>query len=213
MDRKEALRILNLIGVKSEGQAELRYLQLSARIEILIQSAETAELKQVYLETARSLEEAYQVLTRNKESKLIATASVVRENWSEPDSELGDAKELLFKMKAALQEVQQIRTHLQQYAALLEVKLAHTERVLSEVQSEREALDNSKSLMRELQAAAERTTKEIAMNLEETRQLATEMRRQKRELAELVALSTAKGRFLDVITGRARQTPPPNSRR
>ncbi len=203
MDRKEALRILNLIGVTSQSQTELRYFELRANIEILIENANTPELKRMYRESAQSVEEAYELLRRRKESKYLTTGSAT-EDAQEVELVSGEAGQALSQMRAALSEVNQIRTYLQQYSALLEVQLAKAEQVLKKAEIQNRALEDLPVVIQELRTTAERNVNEIALRLEDARQLSFEMEKWKIELARIQTVSTGKSRFLSALTGRSR---------
>ena len=209
MDRKEALRILNLIGVTSQSQTELRYFELRANIEILIENANTPELKQMYRESAQSVEEAYELLRRRKESKYLTTGSATEEDVQEAELVSGEAGQALSQMRAALSEVNQIRTYLQQYSALLEVQLAKAEQVIKKAEIQNKALEDLPIVIQELRTTAERHVNEISVHLDDARQLSFEMEKWKIELAKIQTVPTGKSRFLSAITGRTRLHQPP----
>ena len=209
MDRKEALRVLNLIGVTSQSETELRYFELMANIEILIGAAGTAELKQMYRESSQSVQEAYELLRHSKQSKLLDMESVVEGNGPEAEMVFGETGEALSQLRSSLSEVNQIRTYLQKYSALLEVQLAKAEEVIKKVETQNKTLEDTTCVIQELRTSAECNVNEIALHLENAKQLAFEMQKRKSESAKMTTASTGKGKFLNAIIGRPHLTQPP----
>ena len=207
MDKKEALRILNLIGVTSQSQTELRYFELRANIEILIESAATDELRKMYCETSQSIEEAYELLRRSKGAKLLVAGSGGDD--SEARIVSGEMGEALSQLKSSLSEVNQIRTYLQHYSALLEVQLAKAEQVIKRAETQNQVLENLPDVIQELRLTAERNVNEIAWQLEDAKQLSIEIQKWKSELAKMATVSAGKSKFLSAITGRTRLHQPP----
>ncbi|MBI5474204.1 MAG: hypothetical protein HY961_17855 [Ignavibacteriae bacterium] len=197
MNKREALRILNLIGVTSRNETEFRYLQLRARVEILLGEADSPELQQMYRDTAHSLEEAYHLLTRNKDAKLLTEGSATTANWTETEVDAEDTTKLVGLMRASLLELSQIRTSLQQYSALLEIKLERAETVIKRVETLHGMLDDMSTAVDGLRTSAEHNAAEIATYLEQAKQLACEIQIRRTELAEHAP--TAKTGFLTAL--------------
>jgi hypothetical protein len=187
MDRKEALRILNLIGATSQQQTSMRYYELRASIEILIEKSETAQLRHTYRECAQSLEEAYELLMQGREAKLLTSGSEASATTSETETVTGEAGEALSQIRSALSEVNQIRSYLQKYSALLEIQLAKADEVIKKAEAQNEGLDALAGAVQKLRVTAACNVNEIASHLENAKKLTTQIQQMKGKLEQPIA--------------------------